>query len=361
MSTMVEPGAAAEADFWQPPPKRAPALLLIALVLAGAVAAIFYAWQIWPFGGSVEQTDNAYVRGRTTVISPQVSGYVVDVPAQDFQSVRAGQVLVRIEEPIFRAKVDQARAATLSQIANLDQSVQAERASQAGVQAQEAAVARAEALLWRARADLRRADALSSDDSISAREVDQFRATLRQAEAELGQAQAARAIAREDVRKVVIGRAGLAASVKAADASLDLARIDLEHSIVRAPENGQLSEVAVRRGQYVTAGTQLMFLVPKQRWVVANFKESQTRDIRVGQRARFAVDALGGEWLDGRVESLAPAAGSEFAVLKADNATGNFVKVAQRIAVRISVDPGQPLADRLRPGMSVVARVQTGR
>jgi multidrug resistance efflux pump len=102
-----------------------------------------------------------------------------------------------------------------------------------------------------------------------------------------------------------------------------------------------------------------MYLVPKTLWVTANYKEAQTRKMRVGQRASFTVDALGDERLKGYVESLAPAAGSEFAVLRPDNATGNFVKVAQRIAVRIRIDPNQPLADRLRPGMSVVARIKT--
>jgi multidrug resistance efflux pump len=129
--------------------------------------------------------------------------------------------------------------------------------------------------------------------------------------------------------------------------------------MIRAPEAGQLSELGVRNGQFVTAGTQLMFLVPKQMWIIANFKEAQTRRMRIGQAATFKVDALGGETLTGRLESIAPAAGSEFAVLKPDNATGNFVKVAQRIAVRFAIDPGQALAARLRPGMSVVTRVET--
>ena len=140
-----------------------------------------------------------------------------------------------------------------------------------------------------------------------------------------------------------------------------LAEIDLDHTVIRAPENGQLSEVSVRQGQYVTSGTQLMYLVPKTFWVTANFKEAQIRRMRTGQPASFTVDALGGKRLKGHVESLAPAAGSEFAVLRPDNATGNFVKVAQRIAVRIRIDPEQPLADRLRPGMSVVARIETDR
>jgi len=158
---------------------------------------------------------------------------------------------------------------------------------------------------------------------------------------------------------VIVGRSGLSANVEAARAQERLADVDLGHTIIRAPQSGQLSEVSVRQGQYVTAGTQLMFLVPRTFWVTANYKEAQTRRMRVGQAASFTIDALGGKRLTGHVESLAPAAGSEFAVLRPDNATGNFVKVAQRIAVRIRIDPNQPLAERVRPGMSVVARIKT--
>jgi multidrug resistance efflux pump len=173
------------------------------------------------------------------------------------------------------------------------------------------------------------------------------------------QAEAGRAIGTQDVRTVIVGRSGLEAGVEAAKAQLHLAQIDLDNTVIRAPTDGQLSEIGVRNGAFVTAGTQLMFLVPHDLWVIANLKEAQTRRIAIGQSASFRVDALGGETLTGRVENLAPAAGSEFAVIKADNATGNFVKVAQRIAVRIRIDPGQAAARRLRPGMSVEARIDT--
>ncbi|MFD1612090.1 HlyD family secretion protein [Sphingomonas tabacisoli] len=347
--------------FWRPPAKDRRALIVIVLLIVAAILAILYAWQLWPFGGSAEQTDNAYVRGKTTIISPQVSGYVVAVPVHDFQQVKAGEVLVRIEDSIYRAKVDQAKASVLTQIANLQNSAQAQRSREASELAQDAAIANAKAQLLRAQADMRRVNALVSDGSVSQREADQTRAALRQAQAQVRQANAAREIARQDVRTVTVGRGGLSAAVEAAKAQVNLAQIDLDHSVIRAPEDGQLSEVGVRVGQLVSAGTQLMFLVPRQLWVIANFKEAQTRDMRVGQRATFKVDALGDAKLSGRVESLAPAAGSEFSVLKPDNATGNFVKVAQRIAVRIAIDPGQSLAARLRPGMSVVARIHTGK
>lgn len=195
--------------------------------------------------------------------------------------------------------------------------------------------------------------------SISTRELDQTRAALLAAQASLQQARASRAIGTQDVRTVVVGRAGLEAAVASAKAQLRLAQIDLDNTIIRAPADGQLSEVGVRQGAYVTAGTQLLSIVPHNVWVIANFKEAQTGKMAIGQRARFSVDALGGAELTGRIENLSPAAGSEFAVLKADNATGNFVKVAQRIAVRIAIDKGQPAAKRLRPGMSVEVRIDT--
>jgi len=197
------------------------------------------------------------------------------------------------------------------------------------------------------------------DGSISARERDQTLAALRAAEAQVRQAQATSEIARQDIRTVDVGRGGLEAQVEAARAQLRLAEIDLDNTLIRAPESGQIGEVGVRLGQYVTNGVQLVSLVPGDRWVIANFKEAQTRRVRAGQKAVLHVDALGGAEVKGHVEGLAPAAGSEFAVLKPDNATGNFVKVPQRIGVRIAIDPGQPIAARLRPGMSVEARVDT--
>ncbi len=204
------------------------------------------------------------------------------------------------------------------------------------------------------------ASALVSDGSISAREFDQTRAALLAAQAAVRQAQAQQGVGQQDVQSVIVGRGGLEAGVENARAALRLAQIDLDNTRIRAPTDGRLSEVGVRQGAYVTSGTQLMFLVPHDLWVIANFKEGQTHAMRIGQAVTFKVDALNGARLRGRIQSVSPAAGSEFAVLKSDNATGNFVKVAQRIAVRIRIEPGQAAAQRLRPGMSVEVRVATG-
>jgi multidrug resistance efflux pump len=344
---------------WNPPRRSKLARLAILLAVAAAIVAILFAWQLPPFGGRYEQTDNAYVRGQTTVISPQVSGYVSDVPVTDFQNVESGEVLVRIDDRIYSARVAQARANVLSQAANLANSTQAQRSREAGELAGDAAISNAEAQLRKAKADTERIEALVKNGWVTSRDRDQQTAALGTAEAQLRQARAAREINRQEVRTVVVGRAGLNANVESAKAQVRLAEVDFEHTVIRAPQTGQLSEIGVRRGQYVTAGSQLMFLVPRSFWVTANYREAQTRKMKIGQGASFTVDALDGARLRGRVDSLAPAAGSEFALIKADNATGNFVKVAQRIAVRIRINEGQPLADRLRPGMSVVARVET--
>jgi multidrug resistance efflux pump len=293
------------------------------------------------------------------VIASQVSGYVTRVLVADFATVAAGQPLVEVDARIYAQRVEQAQAQVAGQAATLANNRQQVASRAASFGAQEAAVANAQAQLMRARADMARVEDLVSDGSVSLRERDQTRASLRQAEAGVAQARAAREIARQDIRTVEVGRGGQQAGVSGAEAALKLARIDLANTIIRAPEAGRLSEVSVRVGQYVTAGSQLLFLVPAEVWVIANYKEAQTARIAVGQRASFTVDGLGGERLTGRVERISPAAGSEFAVLKSDNATGNFTKVAQRIAVRLRIDPGQPLAARLRPGMSVVARVDT--
>jgi multidrug resistance efflux pump len=362
----TEPTGAAPPSEPAPPPrtwrpsKRHPAAVALATAAAGAATlVVLAAWDLPPFRGTAEATDNAYVHGRTTVIAPQVSGYVVEVAVGDYQRVGPGQVLARVDERIYRARVDQARANLDSALAALANSTQAHAARSAALQGQEANLASAEAQLVRARAEMARDDDLVRDGAVSLRERDQNLAALRASEAQVRQAHAAAEIARQDIRTVDVGRDGLVANVEAARAQLRLAEIDLGHTTIRAPEAGQLGQVGVRLGQYVTNGSQMVSLIPADRWVIADFKEAQTHHIRRGDRATFTVDALGGVRLQGRIGELSPAAGSEFAVLKPDNATGNFVKVPQRIGVRINVDPDQPEAARLRPGMSVEARVET--
>ncbi len=356
VETPVEP---ARARGWAPPRGSLKSTIGFVALLLGGVFLSLYAWGLWPFGSVVQATDNAYVRGQTTVIAPQVNGYVTQVLVRDFETVRAGQVLARIDDRIYRQRVEQALAQLSAQQANLANSRQSSRSSEATLGGQAAAVANARAQLVRAQADMARVDDLVREGSVSFRERDQTLAALRAAEAGVAQAQAQRSVAQEQVRTVEVGRGGLEAGVANARAAVRLAQIDLANTVIRAPQDGRLGEVGVRLGQYVTAGTQLMFLVPASVWVTANFKEAQTARMAAGQPATIRVDALDRAELRGRVERIAPAAANEFAVIRADNATGNFVKVAQRIAVRIAIDPNDPLCARLRPGMSVEARVDT--
>lgn len=348
-----------KAGGWSPNTSRSKMALGALLIVAGVLAVLF-AWGLPPFGTSDQTTNNAYVRGRTTVISPQVAGYLIEVPVTDFQRVAEGQLLARIDDAPFRQRVQQARAGIAAQQANLDNSRQSLRSGQAQIRLQDASVASARAALQRAQADMRRINDLVSEGSVSLRERDQALAALRQAQAAVQQAMAQRAIAVEQARSVEVGRGALEAQVANADAATELAQIDLSRTEIRAPRAGRLSEISARVGQLLSGGTQLMYLVPDDLWVVANFKETQIADMRTGQRVTMKVDALSGAVLTGRVQNIAPAAGSEFSLIKPDAGAGNFVKVPQRIAVRIAIDPKQENARRLGPGMSVVATVHTG-
>ncbi|WP_327197404.1 HlyD family secretion protein [Sphingobium yanoikuyae] len=332
---------------------------MVLVVAVVAILVILRAWHLPPFVTAEESTENAYVRGRTTVISPQVSGYVTQVLAHDYQMVARGEILIRIDDRIYRARVAAARANLNNAISALANSRQAHASRAASLQSQSAGLSGARAQLLRAQTDLARIDDLVSDGSVSRRERDQAVAALAQAEAAVRQSLAGGEIARQDIRTVDVGRGGLQAQVEAAQAQLVLAEIDLGHTVIRAPEAGQLGEIGVRLGQYVTNGNQLFSLVPPERWVIANYKEAQTARMQRGQSATFTVDALDGTAFKGRVADLSPAAGSEFAILKPDNATGNFVKVPQRIGVRVTIDASQPGADRLRPGMSVEIAIDT--
>jgi multidrug resistance efflux pump len=348
------------------------ALLVLAATVAG-ILLVLYAWRLPPFRTAIESTENAYVRGSITVIAPKVDGYVAEVLVQDFVTVKAGQVLVRLDDRIYAQRLAQARANLAAQEANLANVVQARRLREANIASAEAAIATAQAQrvntaaqLTRTQADQRRVETLVRDGSVSQREHDQTEGALRQAEAahkqaqaSIQQTQAGHAAAQQDLRAVVVNRRAVEAGVETARAAVQLAEIDFENTRIRAPRDGHLGEIGVKLGQYVVPGTQLLALVPAQVWVVANFKEAQTARMEPGQPVTLRVDAIDDAELQGRVERIAPATGSEFSVIRADNATGNFTKIPQRLPVRISVDTTQPRAERLRPGMSVIVRVDT--
>ena len=335
------------------------AVIAMLLVAVAGVLMILWGWQLGPFATAMVRTDNAYVRGQITVLAPQVNGYVAEVLVRDFEKVKAGQTLVRIDDRIYTEKVHAAQAQLESARAQLANAGQTQAQNQANLGSRKASLLAMQAEAQRAQADLQRANDLVAKGSVSLRERDQSRATSELAIANVSKARADITIAEQTIKSTTVSRAGLEAQVQAAEAQLGLANIDLANTVVRAPRAGQLSEVSVRLGQYVTAGSQLLFLVPDSLWIVANFKETQTAHMQVGQPAHFTVDALDGARLSGHINEIAPATGSEFSVLRSDNATGNFTKVVQRLQVRIAIDHDQALAARLRPGMSVIAQVDT--
>lgn len=330
--------------------------LLVALI---GVLVVLYAWRLPPFGTPIVSTENALVRGQVTVIGTQLSGYVVAVNVQDFQMVKEGDLLVQIDDRIYRQRHEQAQAQLAAQQAALANWEQSHRSATATIALNQAALANAEAQALRSVADLKRVDALVADGSLSVREQDQQRAGKAQTAAAVAQARASLEIARQSAQAVVVNKLSLQAAVANAEAALKAARVDLDNTRITAPSDGQLGQVTVRQGAFVNSGAQLMGLVPRQMWVIANLKETQMNGVRVGQSATFKVDALDGAVLTGQVERISPATGSEFSVLPADNATGNYVKIAQRIPVRIRIDGGQGEAQRLRPGMSVVVSIDT--
>lgn len=358
--TMTTPAPPAEPAA---PPKylkaSMTAIVAMALVALVGVTLILRAWELGPFDTSNETTDNAYVRGAVTVLSPQVNGYVVEVLVKDFEQVKAGQPLVRIDDRLYAAAVAQVEAQRANAAAQFDNFDQTQAQNQATLAASRATLASAEGELARSNAELTRVEDLAGRGSVSLNERDRVRASNRLAAANVEKARADIRIGEERIKATSVSRGGLHAGVQAADAQLATARINLANTVVRAPVDGQVSEVSVRLGQYVSAGSQLMFVVPQQLWVVANFKETQTGRMQVGQKVSFKADALKGVRFSGRVQQIAPATGSEFSVLKADNATGNFTKVVQRLPVRIALDPGQAALERLRPGMSVEVTVET--
>lgn len=333
--------------------------ILFALIALIGVLIVLYAWRLPPFHSALQTTENATVRGQVTIISPQLSGYIVGVEVQDYQMVRQGQLLMRIDDRIYEQRLAQARAQLATQRAALANFTQSQASARATIEQNAAGLTNTNAQAERANADLRRVEELASDGSLSARERDAARAARAQAAAAAQQSRATLEIARQNLRSVEVNHASLEAAVQNAEASVKLAEIDLSNTRIIAPRDGQLGQVSVRLGAFVNAGAQLTALVPQTMWIVANMKETQMADVRLGQPVSFTVDALNRARLRGHVEQIAPATGSEFSVITPDNATGNFVKIAQRIPVRISIDQDQPLAGRLRPGMSVVTSINT--
>ncbi len=269
------------------------------LVGLAGVGLVLYAWRLPPFTSSVETTDNAYVRGAVTIISPKLDGYVAEVAVQDFMPVTAGQVVVTLDDRIYQQRLAQAKATLATQKAALANSEQQRRSKEAGVAVSQAQTDSAEAVLARTSADWKRVEPLLNRGITTQSLADQSRAAFEQAQASLAQAKAAQEVARQDLTTVIVNRQSLEAAVASAEAAVKLAEIDLQNTRIVAPQDGELGEVGVRLGQYVTPGTQLMAIVPDRVWIIANFKETQIAGMRDGQPVTVRVDALHGETLTG--------------------------------------------------------------
>lgn len=338
---------------------RKVAIVVVATVTISLSGA--WAWQ-WYFHGRFEETtDNAYLRGDITSIAPKLSGYVVEVPVGDNANVRKGSLLFRIDDSDYRAKLDQA-IATLStrqaDIANIGATQNLQDALIEQAAAQERSVS---ADLLFARANLDRYTALQKSGTASEQKLQDAQTGFTKAEA-ADKAAAANTLAQRLKLGVLSAQlAGAQAAMAQAKASVSLARMDLANTLIQSPIDGVVGNRQVRVGRYVTPGTPGMDIVPVQDvWVVANFKETQLNRMEIGQSVRVMIDEYPGVQIDGVVDSFAPGSGAAFSVLPPDNATGNFIRVVQRVPVKIRLTHN-PLPGRLLPGLSARIAVRVSR
>ena len=362
---------------------------VLVVLLAGAILfTITRNWNSWE-GGRIEQvTDDAYVRGDLTPLSTKVAGIVRQVNVSDFQAVHQGDLLVQLDDDDYRAQVAQAGAAVAAakaaiennrrqkqlQQAKIDRALAGVSQAQAEISAAQAGIAAAQADLDRTLPERRRQEALITTNSTTHQKVEQVvadderaraqlvsrQASLEQAKAMLTSSQSAVDAERRGLDVLNSQELGLIADLHGREAALTVAQVNLGYTRIEAPADGTVGERQVRPGQLVSPGTQVIPLVDKTKWVQANYRETQLTNVKVGDPAELRIDEYPGQVIHGKVIEIAPASGSQFALLPPDNATGNFTKVVQRIPVKIGLDDAR-LATQLRPGLSVVATVRTRR
>ncbi|RWN01256.1 MAG: HlyD family secretion protein [Mesorhizobium sp.] len=329
------------------------------LLCLSAVVALGAGWA-WARSDDTS-TDNAYVRGDVTGLAPKIAGYVTAVEVRDNQAVRAGDVLFRIDDRDYRARLAQAVAnveAAQAQLGNVNAEVQLQHALIRQAEAQTRS-AEAELNLATKASDRRRE--LIRTNAVSQAEVDGSDAARSRAEAAVAAALAALEAQRQRIAVLDAQRKAAVAAVAQARAAEELAQIDLDNAVVRAPVDGVVGNRQVRIGRLVAPGASLLDIVPvNDLWVVANFKETQIEQIQPGQHVRITIDGYPNETFEGMVDSFAPGSGSAFSLLPADNATGNFVRVVQRVPVKIRFI-GNPLPGRLVPGLSARVEIDRGR
>lgn len=358
MNTLEEPvamGDSAGAVTVRPNKKKRIGILLCIVALAILVAG----WAI-ARSNSATSTDNAYVRGDVTSLSAKVAGYVVAVEVQDNQRVQAGDVLFRIDDRDYRAQLAQAEAnvkAAEASLANVEAETQLQRAQ---IREAEASVQSAVAQRGLANKTHERSRKLIVFSAVSQSVVDQTDAALSSAQATVSAATATLEAQKQRIAVLMAQRESARAAIAQAQAARDLAGIELEHTVVRAPVSGVVGNRQVRVGRFVTPGGALLDVVPVDNvWIVANFKETQVEHIQPGQLVQVTIDGYPDGAIEGVVDSFAPGSGTAFSLLPPDNATGNFVRVVQRVPVKIRLVQN-PLPGRIVPGLSARVEVEVG-
>ena len=337
------------------------AIPLFALVVALAfVAVATLRWDAWVGSAVVQTTNDAYVRADLTRLSSRVAGEVLSVAVNDFDRVKQGQLLIQIDPADYEAQVAQAEAGVLGAQAALDNLANQIELQYATIAQAQAAQTSAEALEVEARQEQERQQSLSQTDAGTRQRLEQAVAAYAKAQADVHASRAVVAAQKHQLEVLQGTRKQRAADLDAANATLKAARLKLGYTKITAPFDGVVSERQVQPGDYVNIGSNLINVVPLPNvYIIANYKETQLTRVRPGQRVDIRVDTFPNQVLRGRVERIAPASGSQFALLPPDNATGNFTKVVQRIPVRIVFDKDQPLLEQLLPGMSVETRIHT--
>lgn len=336
------------------PSSRKPTLIVLLFTSVAAAGIVYWYQAIHPF----ETTDNAYLKSHLSLISPKETGYVKAVLFEDNQRVMPGDLLVVIDDHDFSARVAQADAQVRMEAAHIQTLDTDKRAQGAKIRQEEANIAAAEADLERAQKDVKRFAKLAADGAISAQTRDAAEAAYKQAAAQRDKYRSAREKAASQLasKEAQIGESR--AKLQAAQATLELARIDLANTRITAPFAGVLGNRSVQVGQLVKPGSALAYLIPADGlFVEANFKETQITRMRPGQPADIRVDAYPGQVFEGKVDSFAPASGSEFSLLPPENATGNFTKIVRRVPVKIRFETVADL-NGLRPGLSTVVKVK---
>jgi membrane fusion protein (multidrug efflux system) len=335
-----------------------------ALEAAGAIALLvlvgFYGDYYWTTGRFLVSTDDAYVQAHSVLISPKVSGYISEVPVDDNQSVKAGEVLARIDPRDYQTALDQTRANVAVAQAGVNTLNQQIAQQKLVIEQDRQQVVSDRAALVFSQQEYQRYTHLATTGYGTVQSAQQAQADISEKQAALRRDSTVVAAAEQQIGVFEGQRAQANATVAQQQAMEHQAQLNLSYTTIAAPVDGTVGVRTLRVGEYVQAGTQLMAVAPLQAvYVVANYKETQLTDVQPGQAVTIDIDTFPGAVVHGRVDSLAPASGQEFALLPPDNATGNFTKIVQRIPVKIEIDKNESLLGRLRPGMSVEPTIDT--